>query len=405
MKNVYLQAALVLGLAFCCVQTKAQDPTYTLTNQNTSAETTFTNTLGTSELSGSMIVFEGQLEAAIPVAKGVNPTTGFYVASLQLLTQIKLFDELPASNEVGNVQGAVAALRDAPESTDGTYYVWAVTNSTAPIAWVPLYVNGTTTPITVKESATNYITFVFNYTALTNSTPGPVTYQVFIGATPTTQVASESMVSATSEAAGINGVSLLGVGGLEAFSSATGVTGPLSSSIGFSVYATANGVLLVLDPVNEQGSGWFTVFAEINGQWVEVGKVQADGSGHYEFIAYPGLLQVGQSYKFHVVDEIGNGHDLGQAVAIKTIKMEKITMTPEYMTVNFNSEAGRFYQVFSAESLTAETWTATTIYYPVDGGNWDYGSEPFTAAGTTTTIRIPRNTTKGFFKIRKVNVN
>jgi hypothetical protein len=35
---------------------------------------------------------------------------------------------------------------------------------------------------------------------------------------------------------GIDGVSLLGVGGLEAVSSAAGVVGPLSASIGFSVY-------------------------------------------------------------------------------------------------------------------------------------------------------------------------
>lgn len=401
MKSACLRAALVCGISLCLFQAKAQD-SYVLTNSNTGAETTFTNTLGTASQVGNMIVFEGQLDADVPVAAGSNPSTGLYVASLQLLTQIKLFDELPASNEVGNVQGAIAALRTTGDN--GLFYVWAVTNPASPITWVPLYQQNTTTQFAVTDGATNYITFVFNYSDATNTvTPGPVTYQVFIGTAPSSQVASEPYVSATSETDGVNGVSMLGVGGLEQFGTASGVTGPLSSSVGFSVYATANGMLLVLDPVNEQGSGWFTVYAWINGQWVEVGKVLGDGSGHYEFYAYPGLLQVGQSYAFKVVDELGNPHVLSQPVTIKTIKMDSITMTPEYMTVTFNSEAGRQYQVVSAASLTAETWTATAVYYPMENETWGYGSQAFTAAGSTTTIRIPRNTAKGFFKIRKTN--
>ena len=238
--------------------------------------------------------------------------------------------------------------------------------------------------------------FVFNYTHKR--------YQVFIGDTPTTQVASDAVTSLTMDGEdGINGVSMLGAGGLEAFSSAAGVVGPLSASIGFSVYATADGILFILDPVGEQGSGWFTVFANINGTWVEVGKVQADGSGHYEFLAYPGLLQVGQSYAFKVIDEIGNPHELTDPVAIKTIKMESVVMEPDVMVVTFNTEPGKSYQVVSAESLSAATWTATAVYFPIAGGERDYGSEPFTAAGTTTTVRIPRNTEKAFFKIRKTN--
>lgn len=399
MKSACLRAALVCGISLCLFQAKAQD-SYVLTNSNTGAETTFTNTLGTASQVGNMIVFEGQLDADVPVAAGSNPSNGLYVASLQLLTQIKLFDELPASNEVGNVQGAIAALRTGVTSF-GDIYVWGSTNNI--MEWVPLYQRNTTTQFAVTDGSTNYVTFVFNYTALTSSPSGPVTYQVFIGTTPTTQQASEAVTSLTSETDGINGVSMLGVGGLEQFGTASGATGPLSSSVGFSVYATANGMLLVLDPVNEQGSGWFTVSAWINGQWVEVGKVLGDGSGHYEFYAYPGLLQVGQSYAFKVVDELGNPHVLSQPVTIKTIKMDSITMTPEYMTVTFNSEAGRQYQVVSAASLTAETWTATAVYYPMENETWGYGSEAFTAAGSTTTIRIPRNTAKGFFKIRKTN--
>ena len=399
MKSFYWRAVCVAGLIMGCVQVKAQG-SYVLTNENTSAVHTFTNNLGTAQVVDGMIVFEGQLESDIAVPWGASEGTGYLLASMRLLAQIKLFDELPASNEVGNVQGAVAAFRDAPESSTGKYYAWAVTNS-APVAWVPLYQTNGVTPFAVTDGATNYITFVFNYSGTTNSPVGPVTYQISIGDTVDAQIASESQISASAETAGINGVSLLGVGGLETVASATGDPLPLSSSIGFSVYATSSGVLLILDPKHEQGTGWFMVFAKINGKWVEVGKVQSTGAGHYEFLAYPGLLQVGQ-YEFKVIDELGNPHALAGAIDIKTIKMDSVTMEPGVMVVTFNSEDGKEYQVLSADSLTAETWTVTTIYYPVAGG-FAYGSDPFTASGTSTTIKVPRNVGKKFFKIRKTN--
>ena len=102
------------------------------------------------------------------------------------------------------------------------------------------------------------------------------------------------------------------------------------------------------------------------------------------------MLQVGQSYAFCVIDEIGDPHNL-DSVAIKTIKMESVVMEPDVMVVTFNTEAGRSYQVISAESLTASDWTETVIHYPTDGG-WGYGSGAFTATGTTITVKIPRNT-------------
>jgi len=393
MKHVNGWICLV-GAMLCCLTAQAQSA-YVLTDGNTSGEVTFTNSLGTAELDGTMIVFEGQLDADITV-NATAGTNGYLLASLQLLTQIKLFDELPASNEVGTAQGAVAALRDASESTTGTFYAWGSTNTVTPVMeWVPLYQSYGVTPFAVTDGSTNYITFVFNYTSNR--------YQVFIGDTPTTQVASVTVPSMTMEGKnGIAGVSLLGTGGLEAFASASGDPSPLSSSIGFSVYATANGILFILDPVGEQGSGWFTVFARINGEWVEVGKIQSDGSGHYEFLAYPGLLQIGQSYAFKVIDEIGNPHELADPVAIQSVKMESVVMKPDVMLVTFNTEPGKSYQVISAASLTSPTWTATAIYFPTAVGE-GYGSEPFTAGGTSTTVRIPRNTEKAFFKIRKVN--
>lgn len=401
MKSFRLKA-IVLCCALVGANLVSAQSSFVLTNGNSGTESVFTNSLGTATVVDGLIVFEGQLDSDIIVAKAVNPTTGLPVAALQLLVQIKLFDELPASNEVGQVQGAVAVLRDAPESTTGTVFAWGSTNNV--MEWVPLYQSDGMTPFSLADGSTNYITFIFNYAGVTNVPQTNVTYQVFIGDTAWTQTASDPVTTLTVETDGINGVSLLGTGALESFASASGSVGPLSSEIGFSVYATSQGVLFVLDPVNEQEvvGKYFIVKAFINGEWVEVGKVLATGAGHYEFYAYPGMLQVGQSYAFMVIDEMDNPHTL-PAVEIKTIKMDSVIMTPEYMTVTFNSEAQHQYQVISAESLTAETWTATAIYYPMSGGGWGYGSDPFTAAESSTTIRIPRSTTKGFFKIRKVN--
>ena len=386
----------VVSMVLCCSIARAQG-TYVLTNETTSAEVIFTNSLGTATNEGTMIVFEGQLESNFEVDYARDTNSNYDLASLRLLTQIKLFDELPASNEVGTAQGAIAALRSAPESTTGTLYAWADDPSDNPdkgMTWVQLLTKEGGNTFSLTDGSTNYITFVFNYTH--------DRYQVFVGPQPNTQIPSAAVASLNMGGKnGIDGVSLIGVGGLERVASASGSITPLSSSIGFSVYATANGILFILDPVNEQGAGWFTVYAKINGEWVEVGKIQSDGSGHYEFLAYPGLLQVGQSYAFRVIDEIGDPHNL-DSVAIKTIKMESVVMEPDVMVVTFNTEAGRSYQVISAESLTASDWTETVIHVPTYGG-WGYGSGAFTAAGTTTTVKIPRNTQKAFFKIRKVD--
>ena len=386
----------VIVAVLCCSVVRAQGA-YVLTNEITSAEVIFTNSLGTATNEGTMIVFEGQLESNFKVGYARDANSNYDLASLRLLTQIKLFDELPASNEVGTAQGAIAALRSAPESTTGTLYAWGSTNTATPVMeWVPLLQKEGGNTFSLTDGSTNYITFVFNYTHNR--------YQVFVGPQPNTQIPSAAVASLNMGGKnGIDGVSLIGVGGLERVASASGSITPLSSSIGFSVYATANGILFILDPVNEQGSGWFTVYAKINGEWVEVGKIQSDGSGHYEFLAYPGLLQVGQSYAFRVIDEIGDPHNL-DSVAIKTIKMESVVMEPDVMVVTFNTEAGKSYQVISAESLTASDWTATTIYFPTADG-WGYGSEPFMAKGSSTTVRIPRSTdkSKAFFKIRKVD--
>ncbi len=402
MKRRLSQLAACVVTGFACLTAPAQT-TFNLEDTGTFDIRVFTNSMGTANWTNdsSMIAFMGELDSTFNVTSAYNETSGDYIASLQLVAQIHLFDELPVSNVVGDVQGAVAALRDAPASSNGIYYVWGITNS-APLAWVPLLqTNGV--PFTITEGDTRYLTFVFSYPV----SSGNVTYRVFVGETRDTQYPSEEVTSLTTETGGLTGVSLLGIGGVQQVGSASGVVAPLSASIGFSVYATSQGVLLILDTEKEQGEGWIIVKAKINGVWVEVGRYWADGSGsnHYEFYAtYP--LVVGQPYEFKVIDEAGNVHTLSQPVEIKTIKMERVVMDASVIFVTFNSEVGRAYQVMVSDTLSSTNWIQSAVYFPKDGDEWGYGSTPFMAGGVSTTIKIPRGespTNRAFFKIIKVD--
>lgn len=397
MNKVSLYRAVSLVVLGVCLKVGAQS-SFVLTNSNDASTQVFTNSLGTAVLTNGLIVFEGQLDATMTV--NAAESDGKSLATVQLLAQIKLFDELPSSNEVGTVQGAVAALKDPEAPTTGYFYAWGSSNNV--MEWIPLLqTNGT--QFAVTEGSTNYITFVFDYTA-----PAPVTYHVFIGETTDTDEPSVAITSLTAETDSINGVSLLGTGALQTFGTASGSPGPLSSSVSLSVYATAKGVLVIVDTVNEQETGGdIVVKAKINGVWTEIGRKKADGSSHYEIYDTTGLLTVGGSYAFKVIDELEKEHVLSQTIEVKTIKMDSVTLEPSTLTVSFNTESGKLYQVFVAESLDAQVWTNTVVYYPKAGGGEGYSSQPFTASGSSTTVRIPLGESeprkpKAFFKIIQV---
>lgn len=391
---------VVLGLSVLFAVTARAQGSFVLTNTaNASESQVFTNSSGTAVLTNGMIVFEGYLSASNLAVAAASDTQGSYLASVQLLVQTKLFDELPGTNEVGSVQGAVAALRDSPNSSNGTYYVWGATNNV--MTWIPLRQTNSTL-FAVTNSAINYIMFVFKYVASSN------TYQVRIGETSSSQIPSEPVRSLSPETVGINGVSLFGSGALQTYGAVSGSPAPLSSSIGFSVYATSKGVLLIVDTVDETGDKPIIVYALINGVWTEVGRVTPNGSGsnHYEFLASRDLV-VGQAYSFQITDERGDPYSLGEPIKVKTIKMDSVMMTPEVMSVTFTSEAGRSYQVLVADSLDAVNWEAEAVRYPIDGGE-ECGLGPFTVNGDSTTIKIPMPSNIGdkpkrFFKIIKTN--
>jgi len=343
-----------------------------------------------------MIVFEGQLDVNLNVSNAYNTANGKYQATVQLLVELKLFDDLPASNDVAGVQGAVAALRNAPESSVGTYYVWGASNSV--MTWLPLMSTNNTT-FSVNDGATNYITFVFNYPQTVGSN---VSYQVYLGGSTDALQPSQPVGSLTSVTNGINSVSLLGAGVVQTVGTASGSPVPLSSAISLSVYYASNSVCADVYTVNERGTNPIRLYAQINGVWVLVGTIDSvfgDGDGHKYHIVLSGL-EAGKSYTFKIEDEVGRVYTQTLKVETITIDGAIVEMSMQMLNVTFNTVVGRNYQVKVCEDLTVPVaqWTVEDVSQNREG-SWGSLTNVFMAGGSQTQIRIPVNKNKAFFKI------
>lgn len=403
MNHRYFGLACSCLTAFLCVMAHGQS-SFILTNTIYTAETyTFTNSVGTATNSNGMVVFEGELKSGLTVAKALSIDTGFNLASLQLLAQVKLFDEPLSSSEIGTVQGAVMALKDAPAATTGKYYAWGSSDGIT-MGWVPLLWTNDQ-QFAVNDGDSNFITFVFHYPS-----SGNVTYQVFIGdESASVMEPSKPVMSLTPLSGGITGVSLLGVGGLTQVATAGGPPGPLSTAVGFSVYSTASGFLMSIDTVSENGSAPIIVNALINGDWVEVGRVTdviGSGDNHYEIYAKADSgLVVGQSYRFKIRDEATHEYSFPAAIVVKAVKMEAVSFEADSFTVSFNSEPNGSYRVIvaSSPSAPAADWAAEPVFYPTAKGfSATASDQPFTTMGTLTQVKIMKNRAKAFFKVIKV---
>jgi hypothetical protein len=185
---------------------------------------------------------------------------------------------------------------------------------------------------------------------------------------------------------------------------------PLSTQIDLKVYAAGNGrVMIEISTVNENGSNDIEIYAMLDGQWVLVANVPSEqvvgfGSNTYTVEAFG--LTPGESYLFKIIDESGHIFETPTAVtvALEPIVVEGMTLTPEMITVTFNTDYGNFYQVLVTTDLGASAeWTVEYVSSPTASGWSELNNEPFMAGpGEATTVRIPRNRDKAFFKIIKV---
>jgi uncharacterized repeat protein (TIGR01451 family) len=185
---------------------------------------------------------------------------------------------------------------------------------------------------------------------------------------------------------------------------------PLSTSLDLSVYAAAGSQIIIeLWTANEAGQDDITVYAWIEGSWVAVARVPAEsvvgeGNNHYTVTATG--LQIGNSYRFKVVDEAGHEHISPAPLKVKTFGARSARLELNTFTLTFDTEPGRRYQILVGISGTAPGTDWTAEYVSVKRGNgWSaYSNKPFAAAaGDETTVRLPASRKQAFFKIIKLD--
>jgi hypothetical protein len=156
--------------------------------------------------------------------------------------------------------------------------------------------------------------------------------------------------------------------------------------------------------VGERGTMPIKLYAWIDGAWVLVGTVEnVYGDGDHKYHIVLTGLTPGQSYQFRVIDEVGHEFTLSQSYEVKTITIGEAVvgtvadLEMQMLTVTFNTEPGRTYQVKISPELAAPAgeWTVEDVYLDSLG---EFVSE-FTATGSQTQVRIPINTYKAFFRI------
>ncbi|MDD2598739.1 MAG: hypothetical protein PHO37_05900 [Kiritimatiellae bacterium] len=344
---------------------------------------------------GVLIVFEGDLSCTTNLAAAVD-SQGRKLASTQMYVQMKLFDTLPATADFESAQAAVLAVFNTGSETEGTLY--ALSADPTPLHWQQLTNNSA--PMAVLHGATNLITIVLRYPEGTYTSNE---YKVSIS-TPAAPVqkSSQSLASPVVSASGITKLSLVGEGALASVASAVGDPYPLSTSVDFSVYQSADGLFLVdIYTVGENGTDDLKVEAWIGGKWTLIGTAQAVGTGsnHYQ-ITVSGLT-VGEFYNFRVIDEEGRVHSSTSAIEVKSILMEAVGLELDTFVIVFNSEDGKHYKLLISSDVSAplEEWTVEKVRVNGTKG-WSAPMETFQGiAGGRTQISVPKNRDKAFFKV------
>ena len=187
---------------------------------------------------------------------------------------------------------------------------------------------------------------------------------------------------------------------------------PLSTRIDIRVYATSDGrVMIDLYTVNENGNNDIEIYAMINGEWVMVAMVpseQIEGGGDHKYTVDAFGLTPGQSYMFKIVDESGHIFYTGDPVNVAKAQLRALvtSLSPEYFTMTFNTEPFGWYMLMVSESLSGDAgWTSeyVQVVHPAfPDGVSDYSLMIQGAPDGTTTLRVPQNRDKAFFKLIKV---
>ena len=187
-------------------------------------------------------------------------------------------------------------------------------------------------------------------------------------------------------------------------------TVPLSTEIDIQAYDSGNGIMIEISTVNENGNNDIEIYAKIKGKWQLVAVVPSEqiiGFGSNTYSVEATGLEVGKNYKFKIIDECGHIFESG-SIKVEKIKLKavKTKLTPEYFTMTFDSDSTTWYEVQYCNSLSGNAqWK--TEYVQVIHSTFPDGVSDFylTIQGAPegqTTVRIPHNHKKAFYKIVEV---
>ena len=347
------------------------------------------------------VVFQGDISNSFAQ---VSSDTTNHLASAQLLVQVTLGSILPSATTCADRQGGICFSNNAGV---GDIYAWS-TNG-----WLKLGLtnNGA---MTVASNAWVLLTFVANYsgadTAVLGGTPSnTIFYQVYLNGTNLVPSAANcyahgslftnnvngSYLQSSANYTGLGGISgfyLSGSGSMNTLLATTGtpltntISSPLSSQINIRAYQGADGVYVEFMTQDEQGMGPIMLqLLNASGVAVWTNMQAAVGSGNhlYRFVV-PGLL-LGGSYTFRVIDEVG--HTFSQNATVTAFAAEMLKMSPEGVTMSFNTAPGQQYTI---------QWTHQL------GGVWSNAIPAFTASDTHTNVFVfyPDSTAPScFFRI------
>jgi hypothetical protein len=184
----------------------------------------------------------------------------------------------------------------------------------------------------------------------------------------------------------------------------------LSTQIDICAYDSGNSILIEISTVNENGNNEIEIYAKIKGKWQLVATVPSEmieGFGASTYTVEATGLTAEKSYKFKIIDESGHIFE-SQSVKVEKIKLKtvKTIFTPEFFTMTFDSDANTCYKIQYCNSLSANAGWKTEyvqiVHAAFPDGVSDYYLSVQGTPDNTTTVRIPRNHKKAFYKIVKV---
>ena len=186
----------------------------------------------------------------------------------------------------------------------------------------------------------------------------------------------------------------------------------LSTRISLEVYtADDDKVMIELSTVNENGNNDIEIYALINGEWKMVAAVPSEqivGFGSNTYTVEAVGLTPGQSYMFRVVDECGHLFETDTSIEVASAHLRAVStsLEPESFTMTFNTSSYSWYMLMVSESLSGDAgWSSeyVQVVHPAfPDGVSDYTLMIQGAPGGSTTLRVPRNRDKAFFKLIKV---